>query len=103
MIFLNGKCFAANEAEFKSCLFEPHHDCVGYYRVNKKSITLKDHNKIKIGVICNLVCAAAVKLDNGKWFYSYSKPALIGEWPSYSDQQEEISAITSEFNLAVRY
>ncbi len=101
MITLNGNKFAANESEFKDSLFCAGSTCVGYYKVNKRTVTLKDHNKVKVGVISNNVCGTATML-NGQWWYSYGIPKVIGEWPTYSAQQEEIHAITQRFNLPVR-
>lgn len=90
MVTLNGKKFALNGQEFTNSLFESGGTCVGYYRVNRKSITLLDHNKVKIGVINRHgVLAAATRLDNDKWRYSFATIKQVGEYESYAHQVNE--------------
>ena len=102
MIQLNGKKFASNDNEFTNSLFESGGTCCGYYKVNKKSITIMNHKKEKIGVIANNVLGKATKIDD-RWWYSYGKPEVIGEYQSYITECEEIQAITKRFNLPVKY
>jgi len=99
MITLNKKKFAANAAEFKA---EPEGTFAGFYRVYKRCVSLLDTDKVKIGVISNNVCGTASKL-NGKWWYSYGTPSLIGEWDTYTARMDDIRAITERFELAVKY
>jgi len=99
MIILNNKKFASNEEEFINSLFEKEGTCVGYYKKNKSSITLQDHNKQKIGVINKhgVLCAASL-LESGKWWYSFMTIKLIGEYKSYMQSVEEPTALIK--NLA---
>ena len=91
MIILNGKKFAKDDDEFTDSLFKGETTCVGYYKVNKKSITLFNHQKQKIGVInCHKVLCSARKLESGKWFYSLSTIKEIGEFPNYKTEREDI-------------
>lgn len=92
MLVLNGKKFARNDKEFISSLFEGKSTCVGYYKVNKRSISLMDQHKNKIGAIANRVLATATKLDNNKYWYSYATPALVGKYESYAKEQADIHA-----------
>ena len=103
MIILNGKAFAKNNNEFIDSLFTTGGTCTGYYRVNKRTITIMDQQKTKIAVISNNVLGKATKLDNGKWWYSYSDIDLIGKYNSYMMQCNEIEAITNRYNLPVKY
>ena len=103
MITLNGVKFAQNDDEFINSLFENGGTCDGYYRVNKKSITLMDKDKNKIGVICNMVLGKATKLDNGKWWYSYGKPELIGEYDSYVQEQDELNTVYKKYPMPIIY
>lgn len=87
MIMLNGVKFAKNNKEFVNSLFEKDGTCSGFYKVNKCSISLYDQKRNKIGVICNMVVGKASKIDNGKYWYSYSKPEMLGV---YDSKQEDI-------------
>ncbi len=84
MITLNGKTFAENPSEFG-------HDCAGYARANRLSITLQNRSKEKIGVINRHGCLClASKLASGQWWYSYGDIKEIGEFSSYGKREEEI-------------
>lgn len=89
MVILNDKKFAENDKEFVSSLFTDK-TCVGYVRKNKKSITIMDHQKNKVGVLNRhgVLCHAS-KLDDGKWWYNLATIDLIGEYDSYMKQVEE--------------
>lgn len=100
MITLNGKKFAKNDEEFTNSLFERGGTCVGFYRVNKRSISLLDTNKNKIGVINRHgVLGSARKLDIGKYWYSYATIDIIGEYSSYMQEREEVSEIMKRYNI----
>ena len=99
MIVLNGVKFAKNNEEFNDSLFNSGGTCSGFYRVNKRSITLLDHNRIKIGVIGNGLVAKATKLASGKWWYSYAAPDLIGEYKNLSVKYKEINDIMNRYKL----
>jgi hypothetical protein len=95
MITINNKKFAENENEFIESLFTSQ-TCVGYARINKKSISILNIQKEKVGVITsNKVLGTAKKLDNGKYWYSYGIPTIIGEFSSYKSQCEEIENIVN--------
>ena len=89
MLTLNGKKFAANDKEFIKSLFTGPTTCVGYYRVNKRSISIMDQQKNKVGVIANNVLATATKQDKGYW-YSYATPAIVGDYKSYMEEMNEV-------------
>ncbi len=99
MITLNKKKFAADKNEFNN---NPKGTFAGFYRVFKCRINLLDINKLKIGVIANNVCATA-SLHEGVWNYFYMTPTLIGNWPSYTDECNEVHGITDRFGLKVKY
>ena len=85
MITLNNKKFASDDNEFISSLFKAGGTCIGYYKLYKKRIKLFDAQKKLIGVVTiNRVLATASKLDNGKFWYSYKIPSIIGNFDSYS-------------------
>lgn len=92
MIILNKKKFAKNDDEFVGSLFDGVSTCVGYYRVNKKSISLLDMKKNKIGVICNNVLASARKLENGRFFYSYMNPKIVGDY-DFNKMMEDVGVV----------
>ena len=99
MITLNGKKFARNDDEFTSSLFKRGGTCVGFYKVNKRSITLLDMHKNKIGVINREgVLGTATKLDDGNWWYSYGTPSIIGEY-DYRKKTNEVFDIMQTYNI----
>ena len=89
MIELNGKKFAENENEFSASLFEAGGTCVGYYKVNAKSITIFDAQHVKIGVINSHGVLAKATLTEDGWFYSYGTIKEVGEYRLYSDSVNE--------------
>jgi|GEM_PF-1275828 len=97
MITLNGKKLALNDKEFTDSLFKKGGTCVGYYNVNKRTITLMDSAKKKVGFIANgdggIVMGQATKLDNGKWWYTYGNPSIIGEYEILSQEYDEVREI----------
>ncbi|NBW14805.1 MAG: hypothetical protein EBR82_43080 [Caulobacteraceae bacterium] len=93
MITLNGKKFAKNDAEFTASLFDAGGTCVGYYKRNKKSVTLMNMQREKIGVINSagvLCCATNI---NGKTWYSHADIKEIGAYASYMQQVNECKNI----------
>ncbi len=91
MITLNNKKFAENEKEFTDSLFEGGGTCVGYARINKKTISILNIQKEKIGVITiHKVLLSATKLDSKKWWYSFATIKEIGEYNSYSQEIKDI-------------
>lgn len=98
MITLNGKKFARNDREFTSSLFSPGGTCVGYYRPSRRCVVLMDMHKRRIGIINADGCLAkATKLDNGRYWYSYATPALIGEYASHGQECDEVRAVVREY------
>ena len=102
MIKLNNIKFAINETEFINSLFETDGTCHGYYRVYKRRIVLMDKDKNRIGVIVNNVLGKATKQDNGKYWYSYATPELIGDY-DYTQQQRDIARVYDQYPMPVRY
>ncbi len=94
MIKLNGKKFAANKKELQA-----YPDCVGFYRVNRRSVSIQNLNKEKVGVITyHGVLASAKKLE-GEWWYSHAAVELVGEYDSYTRESTEVHAILKRFNI----
>jgi hypothetical protein len=99
MIILNGKQFAKNDDEFTNSLFKRGGTCVGFYKANKRSVTLYDMQRNKIGVINRYgVLASATKQNDGKYWYSYATPKVIGEY-DYKQQRAEVEAIMEAYNI----
>ena len=93
MLILNGKKFAANEKEFTESLFQSGGTCVGFYRLNKVSVTLFNMQKERIGVINKHgVLCCATKQQDGRYWYSYATIKEIGEYESYMRQHDECHA-----------
>jgi hypothetical protein len=102
MIVLNGKKFARNDKEFTESLFKRGGSCVGFYKVNKRTISLLDMQKNKVGVIANKVVGLATKLDNGRWWYSYGDIPLLGNY-EWKQQREDVDAIYDKYDLPIKY
>ena len=90
MLRLNNKKFARSDKEFVASLFHKDNTCVGYYKLNKKSISIMDMQKNKVGVIVNNVLGKATKLDNGKYWYSYGDIDIVGKYSNYKDKNNDI-------------
>ena len=101
MIILNDKKFAVNDTEFTNSLFEVGGTCVGYYKKNRKSIYLMDHQKNRVGVINKeLVLGTATIQEDGAYWYSYATPSLIGEYDTYSSQRQNVlNTYNNVFNI----
>jgi len=97
MLILNGKKLAKNDTEMIESLFAPGGTCVGFYKVNRKSISILNLQKEKIGVISNNVLARATRQDGGRFWYSYGDVDIIGKYQSFSDYQEEITEICNKY------
>ena len=93
MIILNGKKFAETEQEFIESLFQHDGTCVGYAKRNKSCVTLKNHQKEKVGVInkWGLLCCAT-RMDDGRWWYSHADIPEVGRYESYAQEVEECKA-----------
>ena len=96
MIELNGKKLALNDSEFTGSLFDKGGTCVGYYKINKASISILDMQKNKVGVINKHgVLGSATKVDNGYW-YSEADIKRIGEYGSYIQKVEDFTSLPVE-------
>ena len=102
MIKLNNVKFAENDNEFTDSLFQAGGTCSGYYKVYKRRIVLMDKDKNRIGVIVNNVLGKATKQDNGKYWYSYATPEIIGDY-DYTQQQRDIARVYDQYPMPVRY
>ena len=103
MLILNGKKLAVNENEMIESLFESGGTCVGYYKVNKKTISILNLQKEKIGIITHRgVMGKATKQENGGYWYSYGMPENIGEYDSYMQYVEEVERALKINNIAIK-
>jgi hypothetical protein len=92
MIILNGKKLAESEKEFTESLFSKSGTCVGYAKRNKKSVTIMNAQKEKVGAINRHgVLCSAMKTENSKtgWWYSFEDIDIIGKYESYLQCVEE--------------
>ena len=95
MIELNGSKFAANKKEL-----EANPDSVGFYRVNQRTVTIQNLQREKVGVITSRgVLASATKMDCGRWWYSYATIGVVGEYDSYTQEQNEVRGVLKRFNI----
>ena len=100
MITINNSKFAKNDSEFTNSLFDPNGTCNGFYKVNKRSITLYNQHHEKIGVINRHgVLCCATKQPDGKYWYSYATIPEIGKYNSYMKQVTEIKNIMYEYEV----
>jgi len=88
MLTLNGKRFYNRKDEPA--------DITGYtgsYSVNTRTISLYDADGIKRGIINPFgILASARKLDDGRWWYSYMIPLMIGEYSNRQQYGAEMAA-----------
>lgn len=95
VITLNGNTFAANDKEFKKL-----GHCNGYYRVHRRSVSILDPQKKKVGVInCHGVLACATLLDDGSYWYNYDTIKVVGTYQSYTQSVEEPMAVLKQFGI----
>ncbi len=100
MIILNGNKFAESDSEFVDSLFESGGTCSGYAKRNKKSVTIMNMRKEKVGLInAHGVLGSATKQPDGKWWYSYADIPEVGKYASYMQQVEECKAALSQTNI----
>lgn len=91
MIILNGKKFAENNKEAIKTLFDPEGTFVGFYKRNKNSITLYDHQMNRIGGINHdNVLFKTTKQADGTLWHSYATIEQIGPYNSWVQQCEEV-------------
>ena len=102
MITLNGQKFARNNREFTESLFSPGGTCVGYYKPMKRVIYLLDMHGERIGVINGEgVLAKATRQLDGRFWYSYATPTLVGEYASHAHELEECRAALAHLKVSV--
>ena len=86
MLVINGKKFAASDSEFVASLFETGFTCVGYYKANKRSICLMDHQRKHVGTINRWgVLCKATKQDDGRTWYNHADIDIVGRVESCPD------------------
>ena len=93
MITLNGTQFAANHTEMVNSLFVAGSTPVGFYKANKKTVTLFNLQHQKIGVINQHGVLCEASKQNGKWWYTLATIPAIGEYASYMQSVNEPEAI----------
>jgi len=99
MIKLNGKKLALNDAELSTSLFSKGGTCVGYYKVNKASVSILDQHRKKVGVINRHgVLLSATKVEKSYW-YSYQDIKIIGAYESYMQSVNEPMNIIKSLNI----
>jgi len=100
MITLNNKSFAKNKDEMLQSLFDGK-TCIGYYRVNKKSITLYDFQGARIGGINqNKVLFRASQPIDQRWYHQAVPPHLIDdENYTYAQEKRDIDRIFKDLRL----
>ncbi len=90
-IQLNGKTFTRSKGAMVETLFNPNGTASGFYRVSGGAILIYDPQGNPIAVINRAgVFGCATRLDNGRIWYSYATPRIIGEFSSYSDGVEQV-------------
>lgn len=90
MITLNGAKFAETEAEFNDSLFTGPATCVGYAKRLKTKIKLLNPQHELIGVINKWGCLlSALKLEDGKYWYSFTTIKEIGEYEDFAESVNE--------------
>lgn len=98
MLILNGKKFARTDAEFTASLFQPGGTCVGFYKPTSRQIFLMNQHKERIGVIApSGVLGSATRLEDGRYWYSYGTPGLVGNYESYAQEHDESHAALRQF------
>lgn len=96
MITINGKKYAKNDKELIETLFEGRSTAVGYYKRNKKSLAIYDHQHQHIATINRegVLCCAS-KLD-GKTWYSFCDIPIIGRMKDYHKNIQLVAGTISE-------
>ena len=90
-IQLNGKTFTRSAGAMVDTLFESNGTASGFYRVSNGAVLIYDHQSNPIAVINRAgVFGCATRLENGRIWYSYATPRIIGEFSSYLDGLEQV-------------
>jgi len=89
VLAFNG-CYFHNKKDSSWVFPEP---CSGSYKVNKRTVVLYNIAGQKIGVIANNVMCRATRLEDGKWFYTYTTPKGIPEYEKsqWAQEREEVA------------
>lgn len=102
-IYLNGRRFINYKGDILDTLFEKKatQTAVGYYKAKKYKIELFDDKRNIIACITeDNTLARADKLKNGRIWYSYGTPDLIGQYASVIKQDEDL--VTAKQALKVK-
>jgi hypothetical protein len=98
MLVLNGTKLAENEKEFIDSLFSIGGTCSGYIKVNKRSISILNQQKEKVGVINRHgVLCCATKLKDGKWWYNFADIKIIGRYESHIQEVNECESALEKY------
>lgn len=93
VITLNGKRFAHGSRGLVSSLFNPSGTADGYWRKSGRGVAFHAPDGRHIATInADGVMGRATKLEDGRTWYSYGDPDIIGRNPSYSAEREECRA-----------
>lgn len=94
MIQLNGKRFAATDAEMVESLFYPGGTCAGFYKRRADGVALLNLQRELVGVV-NLhgVLCCATRLADGRYWYTHADIGLVGRYDSYARKVEECRAV----------
>lgn len=94
MIELNGKRFAATNAEMVESLFHTGGTCAGFCKRRSDGVALLNLQRELVGVV-NLhgVLCCATRLPDGRYWYSHADIDLVGRFDSYSRKLDECRAV----------
>ena len=91
IITMNGKQFAKGSAGLVNSLFTGGGTASGYYKIRKNDIGFFSPDGREVAVINRKGgYGRCDKLPDGRKWYSYGTPDIIGQFPSYSAEREAI-------------
>jgi hypothetical protein len=93
MITINGKKFAESEAELTASVFTPGGTPVGFAKRSKRKIELRDLQGNIVGAVASGGVIATASMVNGKPWYGYGWPKILGKEPSLSAQHDDIQTL----------
>lgn len=93
VITMNGKQFAKGSAGLVNSLFTGGGTACGYYKIRKNDIGFFAPDGREIAMINRKGgYGRCDKLSDGRKWYSYGTPDIIGEFPSHSARHQAIRA-----------
>jgi hypothetical protein len=98
MIQLNGKILARNEEE-RVQLEKEGHTVAGYAVGHSKSITIKNLEGKKVGIINAYGVLGRATERVNDWWYSYADIPLIGRYESYMTECNETDGALRHFGI----